>query len=174
MNRLPRRWHGTVWLALTMGLAVMSPGRAYSAELHVRQESLPSADPLEGHWMASDPDGGVATRSVIHLYRRDGLLFGRIVRTFDDKGDEVWPRCERCPGDLRGKRFDDIEFIRDLRPTGKAWAGGSVLDLRPGPLQGTQASCDLTLRDDGKAVLHGYIGLRWLGRSSIWIRHQEP
>ncbi len=134
----------------------------------------PAADPLEGHWLASDPDGEPSTRSVIHIYRRNGRLFGRIVRTLDAEGRELTPVCERCMGDLKGKRYTDIEFIRDLKPAANGWVGGSVIDLRPGALQGALASCDLTLQGDDKAVLHGYMGMRWLGRSSTWVRSAEP
>jgi uncharacterized protein (DUF2147 family) len=134
----------------------------------------PTPDPLEGYWLARDPDGVVSTRSVIRIYRRSGRLHGRIVLTMSANGDQLTPVCERCPGDLKGRPFSDFDFIRDLRPSGKAWTGGSVIDLRPGPLQGILASCDLTLQNDDTAVLHGYLGLRWLGRSSIWTRYIEP
>ncbi|RZS52138.1 DUF2147 domain-containing protein [Sphaerotilus mobilis] len=159
-------------VALTAGLA----GAASAQEID-RLRALgarPAVDPLEGHWLASDPDGELSTRSVVHIYRRNGRLYGRIVRTLDAQGRELSPVCERCVGDLKGKRYTEIEFIRDLKPTSKGWTGGSVIDLRPGALQGALANCDLSLQDDDKAVLHGYLGLRWLGRSSTWVRHAEP
>jgi uncharacterized protein (DUF2147 family) len=170
-----RRWRlALVRLVLATGLVEASGGQAQEVSPPQSTDTRAVADPLEGHWVGKDPDGSMLTSSVIRIYRRDGRLYGKIVRTVDEKGREIHPVCERCPGDLKGARFTDIEFIRDLRHTGKAWTDGSVIDLRPGPLQGTVASCDLTLQDDGTAVLHGYLGLRWLGRASTWVRLVEP
>ncbi len=125
---------------------------------------------LEGYWLARDEEGDGSTRSVIHLYLRQGRLHGRIVRTLDEQGQEISPVCVRCPGENRGKPFSAIEFVRDLKPTPEGATEGTVIDLRPGSMQGLTAYCDLTLRGRDTAVLHGYLGPRWLGRSSTWQR----
>lgn len=169
-----RRQLAIATLTFAACLAVVSWVHAEDGIEHRGLDGPSVADPLEGYWLAKDPDDELSTRSVIHIYRRSGRLYGRIVRTFDVSGREVFPVCERCPGELKGRLYSDVEFIRDLRPRGKGWADGWVIDLRPGPLQGAQASCDLTLQGDGMAVLHGYIGFRWLGRSSTWVRHPKP
>lgn len=127
-----------------------------------------------GYWLAIDLEGERPNRSVIHVYHREGRLYGRIVRTLDARGHEIHPVCDRCAGDLKGLPYSQIEFIRDLRPTADGWTGGTVIDLRPGPLQGTVASCDLILLDGDRAELRGYLGPRWLGRSSVWIRQAGP
>lgn len=136
--------------------------------------SLPAAPdeahPLEGYWLARDDEGDAPTRSVIHLYLRQGRLHGRITRTLDAQGLEIAPVCVRCPGENRGRPYTDIEFIRDLKPTRQGAMDGTVIDLRPGAMQGLTAHCDLTLRGRDTAVLHGYLGPRWLGRSSTWQR----
>ncbi|MDP4300754.1 DUF2147 domain-containing protein [Leptothrix discophora] len=179
LARLRRSWRA---LALTLSAAAMAwlagalLGNEASAQDIDRLRALSTRlapDPLEGQWLAVDPDAETPTRSIIQIYRRNGRLFGRIVKTMDAQGHELEPVCERCVGDLRGKRYTEIEFIRDLKPSGSGWVGGAVVDLRPGPLQGALASCDLTLQGE-RAVLHGYMGLRWLGKSSIWVRHIGP
>jgi hypothetical protein len=143
----------------------------HSAPTGLSHPAAPStAHALEGFWLAREQEGDGATRSVIHLYLRQGRLHGRIVRTLDAQGREISPVCVRCAGENKGKPYSDIEFIRDLKPTPQGATDGTVLDLRPGSMQGLTANCDVILKGRDTAVLHGYLGPRWLGRSSTWQR----
>ncbi|MGY0195865.1 DUF2147 domain-containing protein [Leptothrix sp. BB-4] len=156
------------WLPMVVSFVALA-----AASFQAAAAAPPPPDPLEGEWLAADPDARQSTRSVIRIQRREGRLFGRIVRTLDADGREIAPACEHCLGDLKGRAYTDIEFIRDLKPGTRGWTGGTVIDLRPGAWQGTIANCELSLKGD-KAVLLGYIGMRWLGRTSVWERLPRP
>jgi len=133
-------------------------------------------EPLLGKWHAVDDDSSSGIASIVELYLQGDRLFGRIIKTVDAKGNELHPVCANCPGDLRGKPTKGMQFVWDLRKEGNKWVDGHVIDLRSGPTQGIEASCDLSMADS-KAVLHGYIGIRAFGKSSQWSRipnSEEP
>lgn len=124
---------------------------------------------LVGKWLAADDDTPQKYSSIVETYLQGDRLFARILKTVDARGNEIDPVCENCPGDLKGKPTKGMVFVSDLRKQGDRWVGGRVIDLRAGATQGWIATCDLTLIDS-KAVLHGYLGLRALGKSSYWVR----
>lgn len=126
-------------------------------------------EPLLGKWHALDDDSPLGIASIVELYLQGDRLSGRIIKTVDASGNELHPVCENCTGELRGKPIKGMQFIWSLRKQGNKWVDGHVIDLRSGPTQGFEASCDLSMVDS-KAVLHGYIGIRAFGKSNQWSR----
>jgi hypothetical protein len=139
---------------------------ALSISICVYSESEP--DPLVGRWRATDSAG---ISSIIELYIENDKLFGRIVKTMDDDNEELNLVCEKCKGPDRGKAVNEIVFIRGLVKAGDRWVDGTVIDIRPGFWQGTEASCELSMNGE-KAEILGYKWFRLLGQSSSWTR--EP
>lgn len=129
-------------------------------------------EPLIGKWLAADDDAPQKGSSIVETYLQGDRLFARILKTMDAHGNEIDPVCENCPGELKGKPTKGVVFVSDLRKQGDRWVDGRVIDLRAGATQGWIATCDLTLIDS-KAVLHGYLGIRALGKSSYWVRLPE-
>lgn len=96
-------------------------------------------------------------------------MSGRVERIEDPSGKALFPICERCPGEMRGKPLPGLRFLSGLRKEGDRWVGGHAIDLRDGMTQGFTANCDLSLVD-GQAVLRAYVGLRAFGHTRVWTR----
>lgn len=124
-----------------------------------------SRDPLLGLWRAVDERSGV--RSTIELFLRDDQMFGKITSLKSKDGEDLNPVCESCRGELAGAKVIGAVFISGLRKNGNKWAGGKVVDLRPGALQGVIANCELEVVD-GRAKMFGY--LWFLGDVDYWVR----
>jgi hypothetical protein len=143
------------------GWALLAPALLWALATGARAD----ATRLEGFWIATDSAHG--TRSLIELFVDGSELKGRIVAITDRDGQALDPICDKCGEALRGKKVVGATFIWGLKKEGERWKGGRVIDLRPGPLQGVEASCELDLVD-GRARIYGYLGLRAFGRESVW------
>ena len=124
---------------------------------------LPSS-PL-GLWRSVDDRSG-ASRALVRIFEREGVLYGQVEKIFDPK--EAVANCEKCTDDRRGKPVQGLDIIRGLRPDGTgAWAGGEILDPETGDVY------RLTMKisyDGSKLVLRGSIMRGLLGRSQTWLR----
>jgi uncharacterized protein (DUF2147 family) len=137
----------------------------------IHNTAIAEDDLILGLWRAID-NNNAATTSVIELYLDGPLLNGRIFKLLDENGREISPICERCTGGQKGKPIVGMTFISGLKRTGTKWVDGKVVDLRPGALQGITANCEIENIGD-KVRLYGYLGMRILGRESIWIREKS-
>ena len=125
-------------------------------------------EPLVGRWRTiEDPSTGIV--SIIELYLEGETMSGRVERIEDPSGKPLFPICERCPGEMRGKPLPGLRFLSGLRKDGDRWVDGEAIDLRDGMTQGLTASCDLSLVE-GKAVLRAYVGVRAFGETRVWTR----
>lgn len=128
------------------------------------------AELLIGYWQTPrDPRTGET--SVVQLSIEGKTLQGRLIKILDDQGKEVSRACSKCPGTLKNKSLAGMVFIDGLVLDKDRWVGGRVLDLRPGLTQGMQGTVEITWAD-GKAVVHGYKGLRVLGETSVWVPYR--
>lgn len=144
---------------LLMMALIATPGAAAPAP------SAPEA--VLGRWVAYEASN--STTSIVELYLEQGLLAGRVVEVLDAHGLRIAPLCERCAAPLAGRPITGMRFLWGLRFSEGRWAGGRVLDLRPGLSQGTEANADLSLVD-GELLLRAYVGLPLLGQSRVWRR----
>lgn len=90
---------------------------------------------ITGKWVAIDDETGDQT-SVVEIYKRDGLYFGKIVKIFPKAGEDVDPLCKKCATDdpRHGKKIIGMEIIRALVQDGGEYSGGDILDPRTGKL----------------------------------------
>lgn len=134
--------------------------------LYLLAKASAATDGVTGRWRVTN-DLGIT--SVVELYESDGLLHGRMLQILGKDGSALAPVCSACPGELAGKPVVGMTFITGLHRQGEKWIGGKVVDIRPGPLQGVTADCEIALA--GKRLrLFGYLKLRFLGGVSYWDR----
>ncbi|MBQ0935914.1 DUF2147 domain-containing protein [Ideonella paludis] len=126
-----------------------------------------ASEPLAGRWLARDASSGV--ESTIELFLESDQMYGRIVSLRTQDGEVFDPICTGCKGALKDAKVVGAIFITGLRRSGDKWVGGKVVDLRPGPMQGTIANCEIELLQ-GRVKLFGYLWLRWLSGTDYWER----
>jgi uncharacterized protein (DUF2147 family) len=128
--------------------------------------AAPSPD---GVWQTvSDKDG--KPEALIRIETVGGALQGVIVSAL--RGDSVRRVCDKCPGDRRGKPIVGMQIMWGLKPDPGdplRYGGGRILDPNSGNIYGA----DLTEGGDGRTLMvHGFLGLSFLGRTQTWRRAQ--
>jgi uncharacterized protein (DUF2147 family) len=120
---------------------------------------------VTGKWKTIDDESG-KEKSIVEVFERDGMLFGRIVKILDTHKDPD-PVCDKCPADdpRYKKKIIGMEFIRDMKREGNEYAGGDILD----PEVGKVYRCKLWL-EGNDLMVRGYWGPFY--RTQTWKRAQ--
>lgn len=122
-----------------------------------------AASPI-GTWKTIDDKTG-RERAIVRVYEKDGLLFGRIERTFTPGGETRV--CVPCSDERKNLPIIGLLVVRNMKPEGGDWSGGDILD----PESGSVYRCTMHLAQNGsRLVVRGYIGFSLLGRSQTWQR----
>jgi uncharacterized protein (DUF2147 family) len=145
------------------GVALLVGFVLVAAQSGPASAQAPAPSPL-GLWRTFDDRTG-RERGVVRIWERNGALFGSVVSTVDP--EEGKRTCEKCTDDRKDQPIIGLNIIRGMRPDGKQWSGGEVLD----PETGSIYRCSMRVEDGGrKLVLRGYLGISLLGRSQTWLR----
>ncbi|MBA2655649.1 MAG: DUF2147 domain-containing protein [Tatlockia sp.] len=116
-----------------------------------------------GNWTTIDDSTGLK-RAVVRLSVSNGSLNGSLVKVYPQPGDSGV--CSKCPGNLRDKPVQGLQFIWGLKDMGNGvWEGGQILDPRNGKIY----KAKMTL-DGDKLYVRGYIGITAIGRTQTWVR----
>ena len=149
-------------------------GRPYAALLFGALLAGPApaqiANPTPvGIWTTID-DHTHKPRSLVEIGEHDGVVSGRIVKLFQDPGEDPDPVCRECAGARHDQRVLGMTILWDLRRDGDHWNGGEILD----PEDGSVYRVILHPSADGAHLeVRGYIGLSLLGRTQVWERTSE-
>lgn len=130
-------------------------------------------------WAAADDVLGVWNtaegRSRVEVYKCADRYCGKIIwlkeplyPESDNQGMAGKPKVDRDNPDpaLRGQPLLGLEILRDFEYEDQQWRGGTIYD----PKKGKTYKCKITLGDDGKLNVRGYIGFSLLGRTTEWTR----
>ncbi len=117
-------------------------------------------------------------RSRVEVYPCADRYCGRIIwlkepvyPADDAKGMAGQPKVDRENSDaaLRSRPLMGLEILRDFRYEDNQWRGGTIYD----PREGKTYSCKITLGDDGKLKVRGYIGISLFGKTTEWTRSEN-
>jgi uncharacterized protein (DUF2147 family) len=117
-----------------------------------------------GQWKSIDDNTG-ETKSIVEIFERGGLIYGKVIKIFPKPGKDSDPVCEKCPEDDERfqKKILGMEIIRKLKKVGDEYAEGDILD----PEAGKVYRCKIWL--EGKDLkVRGYWGPVW--RTQTWKR----
>lgn len=119
-----------------------------------------------GRWRSIDDATG-KPKAVIDIQKAgNGTLSARIVQVLDTK-DGPNPLCTACEGRRRNQPIVGMTVAWELRPQGKAWGGGRILD----PENGKEYSVRMTpIAAGSRLEVRGFIGMALLGRTQVWVR----
>lgn len=118
-----------------------------------------------GRWYA---EGGAAQ---VEIAPCDDAICGRVVwlrAPFDEHGCELRDRFNDEPS-LRDRSVLGLEVLHGLQPAAhdaRLWEHGSIYD----PASGRTYTCRLTMLDDDRVEIRGFLVVPLLGRSTTWIR----
>lgn len=119
-----------------------------------------------GRWRSIDDATG-KPKAVIEVSETgNGTLSARIVQLLDTR-DGPNPLCDACSGARRNKPILGMTIAWGLKPQGKTWGDGRILD----PENGKEYSVKFTPIAGGKRLeVRGFLGLALLGRTQTWLR----
>lgn len=119
---------------------------------------------IEGVWKTYDDETG-DLESEVKIYKKNGKIYGKIIKIHKVKNGEENPVCELCPGQRKNKHVLGMNIITGLSKDGSEWYGDeSILD----PNNGELYDCKIWLEDKNKLAVRGYLG--WFFRTQYWVR----
>ena len=146
---------GSVLAILTAALSVE---HAYAAPLRAEPTAA-------GLWEQVDDDGSVG--AWFHLFERNGVYVGNIVRAFTKPGERVHATCAKCPGEQKNAPMIGLTIINGMQRKGRAYENGTILD----PRDGSVYKAVMEVSPDGqKLTVRGYLGIELFGQSQVWRR----
>lgn len=124
------------------------------------------AQSVFGKWKTIDDQTG-KEKSVVLIYEEKGKVYGKIVSLLEkDKKDK---KCTACSGGDKNKPLEGLVIIKELQKDGDQWNDGKILD----PKTGKQYKCYITLENNNKLKVRGYVGMPLMGRTQYWLRVEE-
>lgn len=126
--------------------------------------SLVAADKVAGLWMSIDDETG-DTSSICMLYEKGGKLYGRLMVTYDQGvlKDTIYDQNDKAELIVGDPYFAGMDFIWDLKDTGKKWSKGKILDPPNGKIYSSEVWLD---KKTGDLIVRGKIGP--FGRNQTW------
>jgi len=126
------------------------------------QQLSPALRAAIGQWQVIEEDGKPGGH--VETYLIEGRLFGKVTQSRPERPPDE--PCTKCPGELKDKPVLGMVVIRDFRPEGDRWVGGTVLD----PKNGKVYKGKIWTEGDDRLRLRGYVGIALLGRTETWAR----
>lgn len=125
------------------------------------------AQSVVGTWMTID-DETKKKKSLVKIYKKDGKLYGKVIKLYRTPEEDQDPSCTKCEDDRKGKKIIGMEVIRGLSydSEDKIWEKGTILD----PKKGKIYKAKLWLMKDKPKFLQvrGYVGFFY--RTQTWVR----
>jgi len=116
-----------------------------------------------GKWKTIDDVTGNA-KSIVEVYEENGKVYGKVSKILT-VGEEN-KVCSECKGDLKNEPITGMVILQNLSKDGDEWNGGTILD----PNNGKTYKCYITLENDEKLKVRGYIGFSLIGRTQYWYK----
>lgn len=109
---------------------------------------------VTGSWKTIDDETG-KEKSIVEIFERNGLVYGKVVRLYPAPGDPADPVCDACDQkDARyRKKVIGMEILLNMKKTGSEYTGGTILD----PKNGKVYSCKIW-REGEDLKVRGYLG----------------
>jgi len=126
---------------------------------------LAHAQSCTGLWITIDDATGLK-KSIVELYKKDGVLYGKVVYIYKRGKDGPNSKCTECSGKLYNQPVMGMLIVKQMQWSGSQWEDGTILD----PDNGKTYTCTFWLNDANKDKLNvrGYIGPFF--RTQEWIR----
>lgn len=118
-----------------------------------------------GTWITIDDKTG-KKKSKVELYKKDDVLYGKIVFLYPREGREENPKCKKCTDDRKNQPLIGLQIVRGLKWDGGEWEDGTIVD----PENGKVYTCAIWIDKENpdKLNVRGYIGPFF--RTQTWTK----
>jgi len=126
----------------------------------------PNEASITGKWKTIDDETG-KPKSIVQLYKKNGKLYGKILKLFRGPDEEQNPLCKECEGEKHNKPIIGMVIVNGLEYDDGEWEGDDgILD----PNNGKVYDCKMWIDEDDPDILNvrGYIS--FLYRTQTWHR----
>lgn len=162
MKARPHALRSAIAIGASTAVAVL----AVLASPEIASPTQRAVDPSPvGRWYA---EGGAAQ---VEIESCGGEICGRVVwlrSPYDENGCALLDR-QNPDETLQQRRVLGLEILRGLRrpeDTDQTWTGGTIYD----PSSGSTYRATLTVVDENRLEVRGYIGIPLIGRTASWFR----
>lgn len=119
-----------------------------------------------GKWKTIDDKTGLE-KSIVEIYKVDGKAFAKVLIILEkDKENKV---CKKCKGSNKDKPIKGLVIINGLIEDGDEWNDAKILD----PETGKEYKCYISLENNKKLKVRGFIGFALIGRTQYWYKLEE-
>jgi len=116
-----------------------------------------------GTWKTIDEKSGNVISEVL-LSEQGGMLTGKITGLTEPNDKTGKPKtCSACKGDDKDKPIIGLVIIKDLKPAGDRYKGGTILDPEDGKIYKAELWAE-----DGKLKVRGYLGVFY--KTQTWVK----
>lgn len=124
-----------------------------------------AADPITGVWMNIDDETKKA-KSHIEIYEEGGNYYAKVIKLLESgKGPETL--CDKCKGDKFNKPIVGMIIMWGMKKKSDTqFQGGRIMD----PGNGKDYGCNITVENESKLKVRGFVGFSLLGRTQVWHR----
>lgn len=122
-----------------------------------------AADAPVGKWQTIDEKTGKPV-SEVQITEQGGKLTGTITGLTDPNDKAGKPKtCTACKGEDKDKPIIGLVIIKDLKPDGDRYKGGTILDPEDGKVYKAEI-----WTEDGKLKVRGYLGVFY--KTQTWVK----
>lgn len=121
------------------------------------------AQSIVGKWKTFDDQTGDA-KSIVEISEKGGKYQGKVIEILNPAKKDS--KCEKCPGEDKGKPIEGLTIIKNLTKKGEEYTGGSIID----PQSGKEYKCSIKTNGTSKLEVRGYVGISLIGRTQTWTK----
>jgi len=121
------------------------------------------AQSIVGKWKTFDDQTGEA-KSIVEISEKGGKYQGKVIEILNPAKKDS--KCEKCPGDDKGKPIEGLVIIKNLTKKGEEYTGGGIID----PQSGKEYKCTIKTKGKTQLEVRGYIGISLIGRTQTWTK----
>ncbi len=118
-----------------------------------------------GVWKTIDDQTG-EVKSLIEMYEKDGMLFGKVIKLFLEVDEDQNPICTACSDDRKNQPILGLEIVRGMKEDGDQWEDGTICD----PESGKVYDCRIWVEKDNPNILNVRGYLYFIYRTQHWER----
>lgn len=122
-----------------------------------------SADALLGTWLTG------SQKAAVTVYKTGDKYFGKISWLKNPNDENGKAKVDKNNQDDKKKTAPlmGLNLLKDFVFDGETkWEKGTIYD----PENGKTYSCKITMVDNDKLDVRGFVGISMLGRTQVWIR----
>lgn len=121
------------------------------------------AQSIVGKWKTFDDQTGDA-KSIVEISEKGGKYQGKVIEILNPAKKDS--KCEKCPGEDKGKPIEGLTIIKNLTKKGEEYTGGTIID----PQSGKEYKCSIKTSGKTKLEVRGYVGISLIGRTQTWTK----